>query len=99
MDWQDVTKDMVNKTNYELTQRMEELMQTNPRYHNLSGANRDLILSLIKKYQAEIRQGLKPSSITVREDKYRLYENRIKLGLSPEDLEQINHLLDSFKNS
>jgi hypothetical protein len=98
MDLQDVTKDMVNQTNYRLTQRMEELMRTNPRYQNLSGANRELIMSLIKKYQDEIRHGLKPSLAVVREDKYKLYENRLKLGLSPEDLAQINQLLDSFKS-
>jgi hypothetical protein len=98
MDLQDVTKDMVNQNNYRLTQRMGELMQTNPRYRNLSGANRELIFSIIKKYQEEARHGIKPSLSTVREDKYKLYENRIKLGLSPEDLAQINELLDSFKS-
>jgi hypothetical protein len=98
MDLQDVAKDVVNQTNYRLTQRLEELMRTNPSYRNLSGENRDLVMNLIKKYQDEIRRGLKPSLAVVREDKYKLYENRIKLGLSPEDLEQINQLLDSFKS-
>jgi hypothetical protein len=98
MELKDVTKDMTNQTNYRITQRMEELMRTNPRYKNLDGANREVVLSLIKKYKEKIRQGIKPSRLTVREDKYRLYENRIKLGLTEYDLEQINNLLDSFKN-
>lgn len=98
MDLKDVTKDMTNQTDYRITQRMEELMRTNPRYKNLSGANRELVLGLIRKYKEKIRQGVRPSGLTVREDKYRLYENRIKLGLTEYDLEQINNLLDSFKN-
>jgi hypothetical protein len=98
MDLKDVTKDMTNQTNYRITQRMEELMRTNPRYKNLDGANRELVLNLIKKYKEKIRQGIKPSSLTIREDKYHLYENRVKLGLTEYDLEQVNNLLDSFKD-
>lgn len=97
MDLKDVTKDMANQTNYRITQRMEELMRTNQNYKNLSGANRDLVLNIIKKYKEKIRQGIQPSGLTVREDKYRLYENRVKLGLTSYDLNQINDLLDSFK--
>lgn len=98
MDLTDVTKDLANQDNYRLTRRMAELMETNPRYRNLSAENRQVIFDLIKKYQELIREGIKPSLSIVREDKYRLYENRLKLGLSPEDLEQINGLLDSFKH-
>ena len=97
MDLQDVTRDMTNQDNYRLAQRMEEMMRTNPGYKNLDKPNRDLIFGLIKKYQEKIRHGLRPSDLTIREDKYHLYQNRFKLGLSPTDLEQINHLLDSFK--
>jgi len=97
MDLQDITKDLTSQTNYRITQRMEELLRTNPNYKNLNGENREVIMDLIKKYKEKIRHGLKPSRLTVKEDKYRLYENRIKLGLTYYDLEQINKLLDSFK--
>lgn len=98
MDLQDLTKDLANQENYRITRRMEELMRTNPNFRNLDSANRELILNLINKYKEKIRRGIKPSSITIREDKYDLYQKRIKLGLTPTDLEQINDLLDSFKN-
>lgn len=98
MDLQDVTKDLSSQNYYRLSQRMEEMMRTNPGYKNLSAANKELIFDLIKKYQEKIRHGIKPSLLTIRDDKYHLYENRFHLGLSPEDLEQINKLLDSFKN-
>ncbi|MCX6794884.1 MAG: hypothetical protein NTY31_02780 [Candidatus Falkowbacteria bacterium] len=97
MDLQDITKDLTSQTNYRITQRMEEMMRTNPNYRNLDEANRGVIMDLIKKYKEKIRHGLKPSRLTVKEDKYYLYENRVKLGLTHYDLEQINNLLDSFK--
>lgn len=96
MDLNDVTKDMANQTDYRITQRMEELMRTNPNYRNLDGANRELVMNIIRKYKEKIRKGIKPSGLTVREDKYHLYENRVKLGLTTYDLDQINKLLDSF---
>ncbi len=98
MDLQDLTKDLANQENYRITRRMEELMRTNPNFRNLDSGNRELILKLINKYKEKIRRGIKPSSITIREDKYHLYQDRIKLGLTPTDLEQINDLLDSFKS-
>ncbi len=98
MDLKDVTKNMTSQDNYRLSQRMEEMMRTNPGYKNLSESNRELIFKIIKKYQEKIRHGLKPSYSTIKEDKYHLYQNRFQLGLSPTDLEQINGLLDSFKD-
>ena len=98
MDLQDVTKDLTNNKNYVIGQRMEKLMRTNPGFINLDGANRDLVLNLIDKYKEKIRRGIKPSLLTIREDKYHLHQNRIKLGLSFTDIEQINKLLDSFKS-
>ncbi len=97
MNLQDVTKDLVNQKNYRIQQRLEKLMRTNPSFKNLDSANQTLILKLIKKYQQKIRYGIKPSLMMVRRDKYYLYRNRIKLGLSFTDLEQINKLLESFK--
>lgn len=97
MDLQDVTKDLAGQENYRISRRLEELMQTNPNFRNLGEANRELILKLVNKYKEKIRLGIKPSLITIREEKYHLYENRIKMGLTPTDLGQINKLLDSFK--
>lgn len=97
MDLKDVTKDMASQNNYRITQRLDEMMRTNPSYRNLDESNRELVLNTINKYKEKIRHGLKPSRETVREDKYHLYENRLKLGLTHQDLEQMNKLLDSFK--
>ena len=98
MDLQDVTKDLTNRENWRIERQLDELIRLNPRYKHLDEENRETILGLIKKYKEKIRRGLAPSLLTVREDKYYLYQNRFKLGLTPEDLAQINKLLDSFKN-
>lgn len=102
MDLQDITSNLAqqaNKNNYWLEKHFGEMMYTNPHYKNLSHDNQQLILNLIKKYKENFRRGIKPSFSMVKEDKYHLYENRIKLGLKPVDLEQINDLLDSFLNN
>lgn len=97
MDLQDVTKDLINRENWRIERQLDALVLRNPRYKNLDSANRDLIFNLIKKYKEKIRKGIRPSLSTVREDKYYLYQNRFKFGLTPEDLSNINKLLDSFK--
>lgn len=97
MDFSDVTKNLIDQTDYRIHQRMEEMFRTNPRFKNLDAGNRELIFGLIKKYKEKMRQGLKPSAYTIQKDTYRLYENRIKLNLTENDLRQIRELLGSFK--
>jgi len=98
MDLKTVTKDLKDQTNYRLDQRFDELIRKNPRYHNLDAANQKLILDLIKKYKEKIRKGITPSRLAVRDDMYNLYQNRLKLGLTYNDLDQIRDLLSSLKD-
>jgi len=97
MDFTNVTKDLKDLTDYRLQQRFDELMRTNPRYNNLGPDNRKLIMDLIHKYKQKLIDHSYPSDYTIREDMYNLYENRIKLGLTQLDLDQIRTLLQSFK--
>lgn len=97
MDLKDVTRDLTSNTNYRIDQRFDELMRRNPNYKNLNEADRKLIMDLIKKYKKKILEHANPSSLTIREDLYRLYQNRVKMGLSYNDLDQIKELLESFK--
>ncbi len=93
-----MTKNLSDQTSYRIEQRFDEMMRTNPRYKNLDQANQKIILDLIAKYKAKKIHGIKPSGLTVREDLYHLYENRLKLGLTYNDLDQIKDLLTSFKD-
>jgi len=97
MDLQSVTKNLKDQTDYRIDQRFDELMRRNPRYKNLDEDNRKLIMDLIKKYKKKILEHANPSSLTIREDLYHLYQNRIKMGLTYNDLDQIKELLESFK--
>jgi len=97
MDLKDVTKDLIGQTDYRIEQRMQQMFRTNPNFKNLDSKNKELVFDLIKKYKEKMRQGIKPSAYTIHQDTYNLYENRIKLNLTPHDLEQIRDLLGSFK--
>jgi len=97
MDLKDVTKDLTDQSAYRIRQRFQEMMRTNPHYKNLDQANQELILNLIEKCKEKMMHGIKPSSYTIREDMYNLYEHRLKLGLTYNDLDQIRDLLLSFK--
>ena len=97
MDLKSVAQDLPDQTIYRLQQRFEHLMHSNPSYRNLDEGNRRVIMELIEKYKEKLRHGIKPSRITVNEDMYRLYENRLRLKLTRTDLDQIRELLESFK--
>lgn len=97
MDLKGVTKDLTDQTAYRLEQRFDEMFRTNPRYKNLDEGNRRLILNLIEKYKEKLRHGISPSRLTIKDDMYRLYQNRLKLKLTYNDLDQIRDLLESFK--
>lgn len=97
MDLKGVAKDLKNQTDYRIDQRFDELMRRNPNYKNLNDANWKLIMDLIKKYKHKLLEHSYPSSLTIRKDLYHLYQNRVKMGLTYNDLDQIKELLESFK--
>lgn len=98
MDLKDVTKDLKDQTAYRIEQRFKEMMRTNPRYRNLDKSNQELIFDLIAKEKNKAIHGIKTSGYTIREEMYHLYQDRIKLGLTYNDLDQIKDLLESFKD-
>jgi len=97
MDLKDVTSKLKDQTNYRVEQRLATMMRTNPRYKNLDAENRELILKLIEEEKEKARHGIKTSGYTIRQKMYNLYRNRLKLGLTYNDLDQIRDLLESFK--
>ncbi len=97
MKLNDFSNNLVSERDFKIVQKMERLVATNPRYKNLDKANRELVVNLIRKYKERIRKGIRITSLMIKEDRYYLYHNRIKLGLSEVDLRQIFNLLESFK--
>ncbi|QQG52719.1 MAG: hypothetical protein HY931_00600 [Candidatus Falkowbacteria bacterium] len=97
MELKDVTKNLRDQNSYRLEQRFKEMMRTNPRYRNLDKENQKLILDLISRERQKAMHGIKTSGYTIRQELYHLYQDRIKLGLTYHDLDQIKELLESFK--
>lgn len=94
----DVSNDLADKRDFEIVRKMERLLAISPKYKNIDSKNKELILDLIRKYKKLLDRGIKPSRLTIKRDRYKLYHERVKLGLSETDLKQIFDLLESFKN-
>jgi len=97
MGFSNIAKDILDKNEYELEQSFSRLMRLNPRYKNLDSEDKEILLNLIKKYKEKIRKGNYPTALTIRRDTYNLYSNRVKMGLTYVDIEQIREILNNFK--
>lgn len=92
-----IAQDSKKMTSYRLDQKLDEFFRKNPSFKNLKD-NQDLIFDLISKYKDKSRRGIATSRLTVKRDMYYLYQNRTKLGLSFNDLEDLRDLLASLKS-
>ena len=77
--------------------RLNDFLRYKSEFKNLSEANKKLALNLIKKHLSDIRSGIGISDYVIRQEMYKLYEDRLKLGLSEDDLEDIKEILNLFK--
>ncbi len=93
----EITKDLRNDRDFRLVERLDRLIRVQPKYKTLNSENKEVILTLVRKYKERVRRGITITSKMIKEDRYYLYSNRFKLGLSSVDLEQIYSLLESFK--
>lgn len=98
MKLHDVTKDLRDQTDYRLDQRLDTLLRRNPSYRHLDDRNQATIKELLKKYKEKRRKGIKISGLSVRRDMYSLYRDRLKLGLTYRDLDEIRDLLSGLKS-
>ena len=76
MQLKDVTKNLKDQTDYRLDQRLDKMFRVNPRYKHLTlkiGNHSDLL----KKYKEKRRRGIKASRLSIKNDMYYLYHNRI----------------------
>lgn len=98
MDVKDLMGNVKNLTDYEFERKLNDLVRNNYRYRNLNSANKKIVLDLVKKYKSYLRKGIGISSTNLRNESYRLYENRLKLGLTQEDLDDIKEILGELRN-
>ena len=97
MDVKDLVKNYKDLPSHRFKQKLNELVRENYRYANLNQKNRKVIIDLARKYSDRIRDGRGISSDTIRRETYRLYQKRLKLGLTEEDLKDIKEILGMFK--
>ncbi|MDD2353924.1 MAG: hypothetical protein PHH52_02565 [Patescibacteria group bacterium] len=98
MEISDVSKNLSQQTERELDRRLGRLLRKNPSYRHLDQDEQDLILDILEKYKKKRRRGIKISDYSIRKDTYKLYQKRLELGLSTNDLDKIKELLNSLKD-
>jgi hypothetical protein len=77
--------------------KLREIFRTQNKYFNLDENNKKIVFDLIKKYRANIVRNVYPSDYTIQKEMYNLYQNRLKLNLTEEDLEDIKEILNDLK--
>jgi len=97
MQLSDVSKNLKDQTDYRLDQRLDKMFRVNPRYRHLDTEDREIIFDLLKKYKEKRRHGIKATRLSVKNDMYKLYRNRIDLGLTYNDLDDIRDMLLDLK--
>lgn len=97
MQLQDLSSDLLRQTDERVERKLDILVSTNPRYKTLDEGDKKVILDLIDKYKERMHKGIEITERMIREDRQRLYSNRLSMGLTEVDLDQIYDLLDSFR--
>ncbi len=81
---------------YLLSRKLDAFIRTNRSFRNLDQDNRKVLLDILEEYRVRSRRGYDITTNQVRRDMYKLHSQRIKLGLSKVDLEDIRKILTSF---
>lgn len=97
MDLKDFLKDINDQPSYIIERKLDELIRKNYHFKNLNISNKELVLSLVKKYKEKFRHGRGISQYTINRDMYQLYRKRLKLDLTELDRKHIRQVLESFK--
>lgn len=97
MDSRDLLDNADDTPSYLIERKLNKLVYDNYKFRNLSSENKEILMNLIKKYIARIRAGQTISSETIRRDTHQLYQDRIKLKITEEDLEDFREVLEMFK--
>ena len=97
MELEELIKKAKDLPEYEWEREFNEFIRQHGKYQNLDEANRKIVFDLVKKFKPYLRQGIGISEQTIQNESYRLYQNRIKLNLTDEDLKDIKEILREFK--
>ena len=80
------------------SRKLNEFIRANFRFSNLNEKNRRIFLDLVAKYKQDyLRHGRKVPGERLRLYSLKLYTDRVKLGITEEDLKDLRELLAIFK--
>ncbi|KKR91838.1 MAG: hypothetical protein UU95_C0036G0004 [Parcubacteria group bacterium GW2011_GWC2_42_12] len=97
MDIQELLASAKTQTFDLFERKLNTLIRENYHFSNLDEHNRKVVLEIVKKHLANIRNGYGISSTVMQRETYKLYQNRIKLKLTEQDLADIKEILGLFK--
>ncbi len=97
MNIKDLLKDAVHLTDYEFERKLNKLVRDNYRFRNLGPKNRKLVMELFKKHKSKFRKGIGMSYTQRYNELNKLKKDRIKLGLTLDDISDIKKILEGFK--
>ena len=97
MDIKDLMDQVKDLTSLQFERKLRELVRKNYRYRNLSSGNQDIVLDLVKKYKSYFKKGIGISRSNLVREGRKLYQNRLKLDLTKNDLEDIKEILQELR--
>ena len=97
MDINELLKNVEDLSDLEFKRKLNNFVRSKSDYKNLSPENREVILNIIDEYKDILKEGRKIDYNRRNKDYYKLKKNKIKLGLTDEDLKDIKKIIDWFK--
>ncbi len=97
MDIKELFNTAKTDTREHFKRKLSELVRENVSYRNLNSANQKIIMDIIYKHIEAIREGRGISSYLIQQETHRLYDKRLKLNTTEQDLADIREILGLFK--
>lgn len=97
MDIKDLMKNIKNMTSDEIENKLDHMVRTNSRFSNLDEKNKEIVLDLVEKYKKDVCNGITITSDKIQHDTHPIYEKRLSLGLTENDIEDIRDILRAFR--
>ena len=97
MDIDELLDNAKNLTDYEFEQKLNSLVRENSSFHNLDEGNKEVVMEIYQKFKPYLRKGIGISDRRIRDEGYRLWQDRSKLNLTEEDLKDIKNIMRGFQ--
>lgn len=85
-------------TSDQIERKFNEMVRENYHFKNLSSKNKETVMDFVMKYRDILKEGRHIDSLRIKDDMHELYEKRISLELTEEDLDDIQKILEAFKS-